>query len=60
MWRANRLGHEVDFRNNSQKIIYENYDLILIPSSIVCHETEIEVIKTLSTIKTISNRTCFS
>ena len=23
------LGHEVDFRNNSQKVIYENYDLIL-------------------------------
>ena len=45
------LGHEVDFRNNSQKIIYENYDLILIPSSIVCHETEIEVIKTLSNYK---------
>ena len=45
------LGHEVDFKNNSQKINYENYDLILIPSSIVCHETEIEVIKTLSNYK---------
>ena len=34
-------GHEVTFKNNSQKINYNNYDLILIPSSIVCHETEI-------------------
>ena len=41
-------GHEVTFKNNSQKINYNNYDLILIPSSIVCHETEIKVIKTLS------------
>ena len=47
------LGHQVDFKKNSQKINFEKYDLILVPSSIVCHETEIEVIKTLSHYKKI-------
>ena len=46
--RISRTGSWSNFKNNSQKINYNNYDLILIPSSIVCHETEIKVIKTLS------------
>ena len=49
----NALGHDVDFKNNSSKINFDNYDLILVPSSIVCHESEIEVIKTLSKLKKV-------
>jgi hypothetical protein len=49
----NALGHDVDFKNDSSKINFDNYDLILVPSSIVCHESEIEVIKTLSKLKKV-------
>ena len=49
----NNLGHEVDFKNNSSEINFDNYDLILVPSSIVCHESETEVIKTISKLKKV-------
>ena len=44
----NSLGHEVEFKNYSPNINFEKYDLILVPSSIVCHETEVEIIKIIS------------
>ena len=42
------LGHEVEFKKNISSNEVNNYDLIIIPSSIVCHETEIEILKKLS------------
>lgn len=49
----NSLGHEVEFKNYSQNIDFEKYNLILVPSSIVCHETEIEIIKNISKSKKV-------
>ncbi len=42
------LGHEIEFKKNINSNEVNNYDLIIIPSSIVCHETEIETLKKLS------------
>ena len=37
------MNHDVSFKRKEKN--FTNYDLIIIPSSIVCHETEIEKIK---------------
>ena len=42
------LGHEVKFKKNINLNDVNNYDLIIMPSSIVCHETEIEFVKKLA------------
>ena len=42
------LGHEVEFKKNINLNDVNNYDLIIMPSSIVCHETEIEFVKKLA------------
>ena len=38
-------GHKVDY--NTDLDLNKNYDLYILPSSIVCHETEIEYVKLL-------------
>ena len=39
------LGHELEFKKKVGAEEANGYDLIIMPSSIVCHETEIDVIK---------------
>jgi radical SAM superfamily enzyme YgiQ (UPF0313 family) len=39
------LGHDVDY--STELDLNKNYDLYILPSSIVCHETEIEYVKLL-------------
>ena len=45
-------GHLVDYSKNLPKN-YDDYDFFIIVSSIVCHETEIELIKKLSKLNKI-------
>ena len=47
------LGHELEFKKNISSNDINNYDLIIMPSSIVCHETEIEFVKKLSKINKV-------
>ena len=47
------LGHEVDFKKNVSQEEIKGYDLILVPSSIVCHESELAVIEKFSSHKKI-------
>ena len=42
------LGHELEFKKKVGAEEAISYDLIIMPSSIVCHETEIDVIKKIS------------
>ena len=44
------LGHELEFKKNINLNDINKYDLIIMPSSIVCHETEIEFVKKISKI----------
>ena len=47
------LGHELEFKKNISSNDINYYDLIIMPSSIVCHETEIEFVKKLSKINKV-------
>ena len=40
-------GHKVKYSKKIDEVFKDNYDFVVIPSSIVCHETEIEAIKIL-------------
>ena len=41
------IGHKVKYSRKVDEGLKYNYDLIVVSSSIVCHETEIEAIKIL-------------
>ncbi len=41
------IGHKVKYSRKVEEGLKYNYDLIVLPSSIVCHETEVETVKVL-------------